>query len=146
MDSQVDNAAHRHGHRLVACAQETETAQRALLTRPFVFTCLTHTVEAGGNQLDDLHPAEPARGGGHAPSVRAQIDEERRLGLLDLGRFQRFAADVRVHRDALRDTLLELKSSGSSIAAATTASPAIRSAFSITTTRSTRWTSARSAR
>jgi len=63
-----------------------------------------------------LH-AEPARGSGHAPSVRAQIDEERRLGLLDEVRFRRFAADVRAHRDALRETLLELKSTGSSIAA-----------------------------
>jgi hypothetical protein len=66
MDSepnQDDIPAHVHGH--AACAQETETARKALmLAGPFVFTFPTHVAAADWPPLSDATPAMPETGGG----------------------------------------------------------------------------------
>lgn len=49
--------------------------------------------------------------------VERAIEREREAGLLDLGRFRRFAADVRAHREKLLSLLRRLESEGASIAA-----------------------------
>jgi hypothetical protein len=75
---------------------------------------LDHVPVHGGSLR--MYAGLPEHYGPHAAEVLALIEEERRLGLHDFGRYRTFADEVERSRAALRDLLESLKRQGRNIA------------------------------
>lgn len=106
---EYDTIYHEH-----LCYFSLTTLVRMCDTAGLSATRLDRVPVHGGSLRIYARPRERARG--HAASVLAGAEEERKGGLTDFARYERFAADVQRNRAMLLDLLAGLTSQGRTVA------------------------------